>query len=129
MRWPNVVKASVIYLKAATGVRTVTTLPENLTGNLPLYRVTRGPGSDDGITDSPLIDVETFTAAGEANDDDAMWDAAEDARQAMHALAGTVVNGALVDTVSTATSPTYVDYGNPAINRTVASYRLALRKR
>lgn len=129
MRWPNVVKVAAIYLKAATGTRTVTHLPDNLTGNLPLYRVTRGPGSDDGITDSPLIDVESFTASEGPDAIDAMWDAAEDARQAMHALAGTVVDGALVDTVTTSTSATYVDYGNPAVNRTVASYRLALRKR
>lgn len=131
MRWPNVTKLSVTYLKAATGIRAVTRLPANLESHLPVYRVTRGPGSDDKITDSPLVDVETFAAS-----EDAMWDAAEDARQAMHALAGTVVDGALVDTVSTATAPTYVDFGNtstsdgnPAIFRAVASYRLALRKR
>lgn len=124
MRWPNVTKLAVRYLYAATGVRTVTTLPSNLVDILPVHRITRGPGGDDKITDSPLVDVETFAAS-----EDQMWEAAEDARQAMHALAGLVVDGALVDTVTTATSATYVDYGNPKVYRAVASYRLALRKR
>lgn len=124
MRWPNVTKLSVFYLKAATGVRTVTVLPTDLADQLPIYRVKRGPGSDDGITDSPLVDLESFAAT-----EDAMWELAEDARQAMHALRGQVVNGALVDSVTTATAPTDVDYGNPAVHRAVASYRLNLRKK
>lgn len=123
MRWPNVTKLSVFYLKAATGVRTVTVLPSSLESNLPIIRAQRGPGSDDKITDSPLVDVEVFAAT-----EDAMWNLAEDAREAMHALAGKSVNGALVDSVTTATAPTDVDYGNPAVHRAVASYRLNLRK-
>lgn len=125
MRWPNAAKVTGAYLRAATDRRAVTVLPsDDLITQLPMYRVSRGPGSDDKITDSPLIDVETFAA-----DEDQMWECAEDAREAMHALAGSLFNGALVDTVSTVTSPTYVDYGNPKIWRAVASYRLALRKR
>lgn len=124
MRWPNVTKVTRTYLAAATGTRTVTKLPSNLEAALPVIRVSRGPGSDDKITDSPLLDVEVFAA-----DDDAMWTLAEDAREAMHALAGKSVSGALVDSVTTATAPVYVDYGNSAIQRAVASYRLALRKK
>lgn len=130
MRWPNVARVGVAYLRAETGMRTVTKLPAELEANLPLYRVTRGPGSDNKITESVLLDVETFvrndnTAAAE----DALWSAAEDARQAIHALGGQVVDGSLVDTANTATAPTIVDYGNDKVLRAVASYRLEFRKR
>lgn len=126
MRWPNVVKMAVVYLKPALGgVRVVTRLPSSLEPVLPLVRVRRGPGSDDGITDSPLLDVEGFTAVA---DEDAMWDLAEDIRQAVHDMAGMDVGGFLVDSVETSVGPTDLDYGNPAVARTVASYRLHLRK-
>jgi hypothetical protein len=123
-RWPDVEFIVGAYLRASlTGTRVVTKLPANLEASLPLVWVARGPGSDDGFTDSPLMDVAAF-AASRAE----MWSLAEDAREAMHALAGRAVNGALVDTVDTAVGPVWLDYENDAVNRAVASYRLALRR-
>lgn len=112
------------YLSAALDVRVATKVPGDLVASLPVVRVARGPGSDDGITDSPLLDVETF-----ANTDQAAWDLAEDARQALQALAGKAVDGSLVDTVATVTGPVRLDYENPAVERYVASYRLDLRQK
>lgn len=125
MSWPHLEKLAVAHLKGVTGKRTATTTPDDL-GELVaegFYRVTRGPGSDDGVTDSPLLDVESF-----GNTETRAWELAEQARQAVHALRGRAVNGVLVDTVSTAVGPVLVDWGNPGIHRYVASYRFAFRQ-
>jgi len=123
MRWADVEVVVTTHLREATGARAGSKLPGDLTGSLPVLRVTRGPGTDDGVTDSPLVDVEAFGA-----DLDAAWALAEDAREAMHALRGRAIDGHLIDTVTTAVTPVRVDYGNPAVERVVASYRLAQRK-
>jgi hypothetical protein len=103
--------------------RVVTRLPSRFEENLPVTRLARGPGSDDGVTDTPLLDVETF-GANELE----MWELAEATRQRLHQLAGTTIGGVLIDSVETATGPVEVDYGNPAVFRAVASYRVALRR-
>jgi len=123
--WPHLEKLATSHLTEATGKRTVTRVPADLEAQAVkgLYRVTRGPGSDDGVTDSPLLDVESFgTTETQA------WELAEGARQAVHKLRGRAVNGVLVDTVSTASGPVLVDWGNPGIYRYVASYRFAFRQ-
>ncbi len=122
-RWPDVEALAVTYLSAALSVRVATNVPTDVHDLPNFVRIARGPGSDDGITDSPLLDVETFAPSqGDAAD------LAEDAREAMHNLAGAAVNGALVDSVETATGPVRVRY-SPSVERYVASYRLHLRKR
>lgn len=123
--WPNAEKMVVAYLRQATGRDVSTRLPGDLEARAPLARVTRGPGSDDKVTDSFLIDCETFTLRAGTVD---RWDFAEEFRQHMHALSGHAVLGALVDRVSTSSAPTFVDYGNDALDRLIASYRLELRK-
>lgn len=124
-RWPHLEKLAVAHLTAVTGKRTATRTPDNLEelAASGFYRVTRGPGSDDGVTDSPLLDVESFGTT-----ETSAWELAEDARQAVRALRGKAVNGVLVDTVSTASGPVLVDWGNPGIHRYVASYRFAFRQ-
>jgi hypothetical protein len=121
-RWPDIHPLAVTYLGARLAVRVATKVPTDVDTLPGFVRVTRGPGSDDGITDAPLLDVEAF-----APSERAAWDLAERAREAMHDLAGAAVNGVLVDTVSTATAPVRVDY-SPNVERFVASYRMNLRK-
>lgn len=126
MRWAYVdlvVRAHLLADLPSPRPRVVTRTPADLESQMPLVRVQRGPGTDDGVTDEPLIDIDVFAA-----DDDQMWKLAEDVRESMHRLAGRAVGGKLVDTVRTATAPTALDWGNPAIHRAVASYRLAQRK-
>lgn len=125
-RFADVEALAYSYLSAALDARVTTDIPSNLEQVVPLVRVVRGPGTDDGFTDSPLLDVECFTAAG---DRAGLWELSEQVRDALRSLAGNSVNGQLVDTVTTAAGPTRLDYGNPAVQRTVASYRLALRGR
>jgi hypothetical protein len=121
--WPNVELVVRAHLATALNGRVVTVLPATLEDQLPVTRVTRGPGSDDGVTDSPLIDVETFAATRTA-----MWTLAEQTRQALHDLAGTSVDGVLFDSVRTASGPVWVDYENRKVQRAVASYRVTLRR-
>lgn len=123
--WPHLEKLATSHLGHETQKRTLTHAPENLQelAEEGVYRVSRGPGSDDGVTDSPLLDVESF-----ATTESRAWELAEDARQAVLGLRGRSVNGVLVDTVSTAAGPVLVGWNNPAIFRYVASYRISFRK-
>lgn len=120
-RFADVEALGVAYLKAATGARVVTDLPPTLDDALPLIRVARGPGSDDEVTDSPLLDVETFAASRGA-----ARSLAEDVRTAMRMLRGQSVNGYTVDDVATASGPVFVAY-SPTVARYVASYRVESR--
>lgn len=123
-RFPNVEKAMVAYLTAETGRRVVTEIPSSkLPANLPLLRITRGPGSDDTITDSFLIDVEALGSTK-----DSAFDTSEDAREAILALSGRHAGDVLIDYTRTASSPTSLPY-SPAVHRYVASYRVHVRGR
>jgi hypothetical protein len=137
-RWPDIHPLAIAHLRTVLGMPpggVATEVPggdASKVGSMEWFvtehggfiRVARGPGSDDSVSDSFLLDVETFTGLTAG----AGWTLAEDAREAMHDLAGAAVNGVLVDTVSTATAPVRVDY-SPNVERYVASYRLNLRKR
>lgn len=119
--WPDIERAYVAILRDALGVRVATNVPdavETITNGF--IRVARGPGSDDGITDQPLLDIEAFHPD---RGDAAVL--AERARQAM--LASPNRAGVLIDSATTASSPSRVFYG-PHVERYVASYRLALRR-
>lgn len=122
-RWPDPVVVARAYLLPLVEGDIASKVPARVETKLPFTRLRRGPGSDDGITDRPLLDVESFGATeGDA------YDLAETTRQAMLALPGRAVGGVLVDTVETAVGPTEIDYGNPAVTRVVASYRIAFRR-
>ena len=128
MRWPDIIPVVIVHLSnelMLPGGRVATKVPATVDTLDRFVRVTRGPGSDDEVTDSFIVDVETFTLAAAPA---AAWPLAEGARQAMHDLTGRLVRNVQVDTVTTATSPTEVDYGNPKVTRYVASYRVRLRK-
>lgn len=123
-RWPSVEKALIAAHREETGIQTGTKIPANIEELTKFVRMTRGPGSDDMITDAPVIDVECFS-----NDYGTADTLAEDVRQWFHALNGRQVGLVLVDRVRTNVAPAWVDYRNPGTNRFVASYRLEQRKR
>lgn len=66
----------------------------------PLIRVVRTGGSDDGITDSPVVEVTCIGA-----DRQASWALAEECRQVILASPNTVVAGVLIDDAATFTPP------------------------
>jgi hypothetical protein len=115
------VEAVVIARLKTLGHDAGTSTPESLTATF--HRVTRAGGDDDGTTDNALVDVETFS--GRRHD---AAQAAEDARQSLLALTGTTSAGALVDSVTTARAPGWVDYKNPSVQRYVATYRVQARR-
>lgn len=124
MTWPMLERLAVTALndRLARG-RAATDIPDDVAALDGFVQVTRGPGSDDGITDAPLLDVDAFHA-----DRVAAWDIAEDARQIILALSGRLVAGHVIDRATTATSPAWVFYG-PHVERYVASYRVEYRRR
>ncbi|QAV29778.1 hypothetical protein [Micrococcus luteus] len=121
--WPDVEKALVAHLAQTLGVRVSVATPPDLEQLPGFIRVTRGPGTDDGITDAPAIDVETFAptrATARA--------LAERARAAMHELSGRRAGAVLFDSVRTSSAPSWVDWGNPAVHRYVAVYAARFRR-
>lgn len=123
MSWPSVAKALVAGVRAGLDVQCGTKVPDNVETLEKFVRIARGPGSDDMITDAPLVDVECFS-----NDYTTAETLAEDVRQWFHALNGRTVGLVLVDRVRTAAAPQWVDYRNPGTNRFVASYRIEFRQ-
>tara|TARA_R100001244_G_scaffold6385_4_gene7481 strand:+ start:451 stop:822 length:372 start_codon:yes stop_codon:yes gene_type:complete len=122
MRWPILEKVAVAALNEALEVRAGTKVPGDVDTLPGFVRVSRGPGSDDGITDSPGLDVETFAPSQMA-----AAELAEDCRQIIHDLQGGLAGGAFVDSVRTAVGPVRVDY-SPNVERYVATYVLDFRR-
>ena len=123
-RWDDIEKALVAGMRdAGVSPRVATRVPPDVETLPAFVRLARGPGSDDLVTDAPLIDIESFA---QTYGDSA--DLAEDVRQYMHSLSGRKVAGVLIDRVRTATGPAHVDYRNPDTVRFVASYRLEYRQ-
>ena len=122
MVWPILEPELGKQLSAGLGVCVGTRVPSDIDSLEGFVRVARGPGSDDGLTDSPLVDVETF-----APTEYAAALLAERTRGVFLDLrGGRRLAGILVDSVSTATGPTALQY-SPTISRYVASYRLRYR--
>lgn len=114
---------TVAALRQIEGHGAGTSTPNNLESAGVFHRVSRGPGSDDGTTDAPLMDIETFASRRLA-----AAEAAEVARQVMLSLTGQSIGGVLIDRVTTASAPAWVDFKNPAVHRYVHSYRVELRR-
>jgi len=100
---------------------TVLATPSQITP--PLIVVRRIGGSDNKITDIARIRVQTF-----ANSHVGSYDLAEHCRQLVMASPATGVPGVTIDLAVTDTAPSYVDYGQPPLQRYVATYRLELRR-
>jgi len=112
----------IAYLESETGDDAGTTTPNNLETLAAFHRVSVGGGDDDTVTDSALVDIESFAPS---RYNAAL--AAERARLAMLQLSGKTVAGSLVDRVRTATRPVWLDYDNPKVFRYVATYRVEQR--
>lgn len=123
MTWPDLETVIPRRLSDALDVPAGPETPADLS---VFVRVSIAGGADDGLNDVVAVDVEAFapTRAGARN-------LAEDARQAMLQLAGTDVSDdgtELIDTVTTAVRPQWVDYKNTLVERFVAAYRVTTRR-
>ncbi|MBP5918782.1 hypothetical protein F3K34_44435 [Streptomyces sp. LBUM 1486] len=123
--WGDLEQAVALWLRTRhTGVRVVNELPADLDKKLPLLQVQMTPGGGDqgDVTEACLIDVDAFAATRTG-----MWELANAARTSMLALAGQRSGGLVIDSVTTDVRPAPVPYGNPALRRAVATYRLTSR--
>lgn len=124
MDWGDVEQAVALWLRSRhTGVKVANELPADLEKKLPLVQVQVTPGGgEEGTTGVTLLDVQTFAANRTA-----MWDLARTVHTSMLALAGQRSGGLVIDAVSSDSRPAPLDYGNPALRRAVATYRLTSR--
>ncbi|MFE5159642.1 hypothetical protein ACFRNT_14200 [Streptomyces sp. NPDC056697] len=121
---PDIEYAATLWLRARhPGVRVVNELPSTLETNLPLLcvRVVTG-GGDDGVSGEAVLDLEAFAATRTA-----MWQMADAAHESMLAARGQLAGGLVIDDVVADSLPGFVTYNNPAVRRTVATYRLTRR--
>lgn len=107
-----------------SAIRVVTELPPQIEEHLPIVRVAGAGGRDDRITSRERVDVETFAATRAI-----ARDLAERVRTAMHGASHTVLDGWLIDRVSTEAVPSWADYQNNRVRRYVATYLVETRVR
>lgn len=113
----------VAYLQPLNGIRGVSVdLPPDVIKRLPFIQVNRVAGSDNYITDSPLVDVECFDTTRAKSSA-----VARTVHAAMMRLRHTAVNGVLVDSVETVTGPFWLNYENENLQRYVATYLVETR--
>lgn len=121
--WPDIELAVMKGMRThLAGVRVTDEVPAKVETLVPVVVVQVAGGDDSHTSDTATIDVEAFAA-----DRAAMWQLAERARQAVHALAAAVAGGVVIDTVDTLQRPVPVPYGNPAVRRAIATYTLTTR--
>lgn len=89
----------------------------------PAITVQRIGGFDDGVTDSPRVDVSVYS-----DNRSKCWEIAEKARQAILASPGTVVKGALVDNAATDVPHQQLPSEDAAMHMITTTYRLAMRR-
>jgi hypothetical protein len=105
-------------------VRVVTDLPPHVETVLPVVRVAAAGGSDDRLCSHDRVDVETFAATrGDARD------LAERVRTAMRAASHSLVDGWLIDLVTTEAGPVWIDYQNDQVRRYITTYMVESRIR
>lgn len=121
---PDIEYAATLWLRARhPSARVVNELPSTLEQALPLLCVRVVPGGgDDGVSGEALLDVEAFAATRTA-----MWELADAAHESMLAARGRSAGGLVIDDVVADSLPGFVTYNNPAVRRTVATYRLTRR--
>lgn len=122
--WPDVAALAQEEITARLAVPTGSATPADLHTSLPFVRVVYGPGSmpQDHVL-SVLVDLDAFASTVEASRAVA-WDAAD----ALTELAARMTGSWFVDAVEVATTPTYLSYKTPGVERHVASVRFTCRR-
>ncbi|WP_370421955.1 hypothetical protein AB8O64_27605 [Streptomyces sp. QH1-20] len=127
MSWPDAEAALVAWLAPQLGVRVCTDTPADLDAVVPLVRLRRVGGSDDGFRlDLAVMDIEAFAATrAEATD------LAARIRDALLTdLPGSAPTVAAVFTAaSTISAPSWRPWENPGLTRMGATYAVRLHAR
>lgn len=98
--------------------------PNNLASRLPFHRISAVRGADDTVTDTTIVDIESFASS--------RWLASQESealRGVIRSLVGKGKGDWLIDSVSTVMRPVWRDYRNPMIQRFVATYSVDMRPR
>lgn len=125
--WPDAELVLLDLLKPLVPAgTTVTQTDEDLTP--PCIQVQRIGGTNDGITDRPLMQV---TAYGRTRPD--AWELARAVEQHILAAGGTAVSGehvttVLIDHTETSTAGRQTPYVNPDIRTVISDFRLDFRR-
>lgn len=127
LTWPDVEAGLIVACDAmitGAGVEHLPTSSDRPAGlnGARFVQIQAVTGSDDGLTDSALIDIDCF-----APDRVEARDLAELVRSWIIDLGGKLAAGVLIDSVFTSVRPHWVDYRNPSIQRFAASYRVTTR--
>lgn len=121
--WPSLVRAYIAGINEALGVRAAISAPSDV-GSLPAFiRVTQGPGDDDTIFESSLLDFDVITP-----DYDTSERLAGQLRDWVLSTQNRLVGGVPIGRVRTGTSPLEVDWGNPSVSRFVYTARISTRR-
>ncbi|MFI1799440.1 hypothetical protein ACH427_19115 [Streptomyces sp. NPDC020379] len=123
MTWPDAEAALVAWLTPRLGVRVCTDAPADLDASLPLVRLRRIGGTDDGFRlDLAVVDIDVFagTRASAAG-------LASFIREAvLSALPGSADPGVVFTATSTVAAPAWRPWENPAVTRIGATYAVHL---
>lgn len=107
-------------LSGVNGASTKT--PADLLAVVPFIRVMRIGGMDSRVEDHATVDIDCFAA----NEIDAEA-LAEMVREQMIGLNNRVVDGHLIDYVSTVVAPAWIDWADENVQRYVATYEICVR--
>lgn len=123
--WPDVDAEVIGWLTPRyTGAVVAAELDNDLLADLPLIRVTRAAGDDDGVRlDRALVDVDVFAATRGA----ASALARNVRRDLLDNLRGTQTTQAVFGLVSTVAAPAWRPYDNTTLRRIGATYEIYLR--
>lgn len=121
--YPDVHEVLTEVLTGLTDHEIVTRTPPDLQDHLPLIRVRRIGGPDDGLTDVPRCDVDVY-----ADDYDQAWALAEQVRQRM-SRRRVLTSAGLMDRATTEVGPHEMPYPDSSVRLIQATYRISLRRR
>ncbi|MEW2575371.1 phage tail termination protein [Streptomyces syringium] len=130
-RWPDAEAALIAWLpRLLDGPRVCTDAPANLESALPLVRLYRSGGTDDGFRlDTAMVEVDAFAGTRAQ----AVALAARLRAVLLEHLSGRTISTATGDVVFTACSttaaPTVRPWANPAVVRVGATYSVRLHTR
>ncbi|MEW2580130.1 hypothetical protein [Streptomyces syringium] len=126
MTWPDAEAALVAWLAPRLGVRVCTDTPADLDDVVPLVRLRRIGGSDDGFRlDLAVMDIEAFAATRA----EAAALAARTRDAVLSALPGSAVPSAVFTAASTLSAPSWRPWENPGLTRMGATYAVRLHAR
>jgi hypothetical protein len=129
--FPSIEKILVKWIKAQTGVHTLTETPANFqsatgpTSGLPLIAVDRISGADlptSPMLDRPIVDIDCY-----ATTRDGAQTLAEQVRHLLRStLPGSRIDGVVFGRTRTVVGPRLLPHANPAVRRYSGNYELLL---